>query len=108
MYSILSEYGTHATIDGFQLISQNNSFVLGPFESETILKASIEQTCEVLPYAVIIFLGHWKTLTPTMLKQKCQFLIHTQKWWKQYMNSDFDGINIDELEMMATKARTTP
>jgi len=108
MYSLLSKHGTHATFDGFQLISQNNNFVIGPFESKKILKALVEETCKVLPYVVVIYITHWSTSSLNILKQKYHFLECTQKWWKQYMNSNFDEINIEEIgTMIATLEQRT-
>jgi hypothetical protein len=107
MYSLLSKYGTHATFDGFQLTIQNQNFVLGPFESEKILKALLEETCKILPYVVLIYLEHWEGQPLSVLKQKLHFLRFTQKWWKQYMNSNFDGINLSEIEAMAAILKST-
>jgi len=102
MYSLLSRYGTHATFESFQLTSQNKLFVIGPFESEKLLKALVEETCKVLPYVVVIYMSHWNTSSLTILKKKHHFINCTQKWWRQYMNSDFDEINLDEIgEMIA-------
>lgn len=100
MYALLSKYGTHATFDGFQLTIQNKQFVIGPFESEKSLKAIIEETCKILPYVIVIYLAHCKTSSLIILEQKLHFLKCSQKWWKQYMNSDFDEINVDEIKTM--------
>lgn len=100
MYSLLSKHGTHATFGGFQLVTQNNNFVIGPFESEKILRALTEEICKVLPYVVVIYITHWSTSSLIILKQKYHFLECAQKWWKQYMNSNFDEFNIEEIGTM--------
>jgi hypothetical protein len=103
MYSLLSKHGTHATFDGFQLISQNNNFVLGPFESEKVLKALVEEACKVLPYVIVIYITHWQSSSLTMLKQKYHFLKCIQKWWLQYMKSNFDELDLEEIATMIAK-----
>ena len=80
MYSLLSRYGTHATFESFQLTSQNNLFVIGPFESEKLLKALVEETCKVLPYVVVIYITHWNTSSLNILKQK-----FFSRIWKNFL-----------------------
>jgi hypothetical protein len=100
MYSLLSRYGTHATFEGFQLTSQNQTFIMGPFDSEKFLKALIEETCKTLPYVVLIYLKHFKNQPMGVLEQKLHFLQFVNSWWKQYMNSNFEGPNLDEIKAM--------
>ena len=98
MYSLLSKYGTHATFVGFQLTSQNQNFVIGPFESEKLLKALMEETSKILPNIVLIYLTHWEKQPLPVLKQKLRFFEFVQNWRKQYMNSNYDGINLEEIK----------
>jgi hypothetical protein len=73
MYSLLSRYGTHATFESFQLISHNNQFNIGPFESEKLIRALVEEICKVLPLVVLIYITHWKYSPLSVLKQKHHF-----------------------------------
>lgn len=107
MYSLLSRYGTHVTCESFQLTSQNKLFIIGPFESEKLLKALMEDTCKILPNVVLIYLTHWEKQPVTVLKQKLRYFEFVQNWWKKYMNSNFDEINLEEIKAIIVTLETT-
>lgn len=89
MYDRLSEYASHATAPGFQLLAPEGLGKIGPFLSEKYLKSWIEEAVKFLVHGGIIFMGHFARVGPTLLLEKDSFLKQAAQWHERYLaNSD--------------------
>lgn len=88
IYDRLSEYATHATAPGFQLLASDGLGQVGPFLSEKYLRAWIEDAVKFLVHGAVIFMAHFSKVEPPLLSEKAGFLDHVTKWQKDYMSSD--------------------
>ncbi|OGL52849.1 MAG: hypothetical protein A3G31_00425 [Candidatus Schekmanbacteria bacterium RIFCSPLOWO2_12_FULL_38_15] len=85
IYDRLSEYATHATAPGFQLLAPEGLGQIGPFLSERYLKAWIEETVKFLVHGAVIFMAHFSKVEQRLLIEKAEFLEHATRWRKKYM-----------------------
>lgn len=97
MYSLLSTYGTHATFEGFQMTIKNGNFILSPFESEKMLKATLEEACKILAYVMVLYYRHWPKSSMREWQLKLSFLESVSVWWSKYMGGDFDMESLEEV-----------
>lgn len=86
MYDRLSEYASHATAPGFQLLAPEGLGQIGPFLSEKYLKAWLEEAVRFLIHGATIFVGHFPKVEPPILLEKAGFLDHATRWRQQYLN----------------------
>lgn len=86
-YDRLSEYASHATASGFQLLAPEGLGQIGPFLSEKYLKAWLEETARLLVHGATIFMGHFENVEPPLLLEKADFLEHVQRWCDKYMGN---------------------
>ena len=87
MYDRLSEYASHATAPGFQLLAPEGLGQIGPFLSEKYLKAWLEETVKFLVHGATIFMGHFPNVEPPLLLEKAGFLEHANRWHDKYMGN---------------------
>jgi hypothetical protein len=87
MYDRLSEYASHATAAGFQLLAPEGLGQIGPFLSEKYLKAWIEETVKFLVHGATIFMGHFPIVEAPLLLEKAGFLDHANRWRDKYMGN---------------------
>ena len=80
MYDRLSEYASHATAPGFQLLAPEGLGQIGPFFSEKYLKAWLEEAVKFLVHGATIFMGHFPNVEPPLLLEKAGFLEHANRW----------------------------
>lgn len=85
MYDLLSEYASHATAPGFQLLAPEGLGQIGPFFSEKYLKAWLEEAVKFLVHGATIFMGHFSNVEPPLLLEKAGFLEHANRWRDKYM-----------------------
>ncbi|PTQ78518.1 hypothetical protein C8R26_10286 [Nitrosomonas oligotropha] len=88
MYDHLSEYASHATAPGFQLLAPKGLGKIGPFLSEQYLKAWLEETVKFLVHGATIFMDHFPNVEPPLLMEKAGFLDRANSWRDKYMNVD--------------------
>ncbi len=93
MYDRLSEYATHATAPGFQLLAPEGLGRIGPFLSERYFKAWLEETVKFLVHGAVIFMSHFSKVEQQLLIEKAGFLDHATRWRKKYM-----GLNEDQVQ----------
>lgn len=86
MYDRLSEYASHATAPGFQLLAPERLGKIGPFLSEKYLKAWLEEAVKFLVHGATIFMDHFPNVEPPLLLEKADFLDHTNRWRDKCMN----------------------
>ncbi|WP_305646212.1 hypothetical protein [Nitrosomonas sp.] len=86
MYDHLSEYLSHATAPGFQLLAPEGLGKIGPFLSEKYLKAWLEEAVKFLVHGATIFMGHFPNVEPPLLLEKADFLDRANRWRDKYMN----------------------
>lgn len=87
MYDRLSEYASHATAPGFQLLAPEGLGRIGPFFSEKYLKAWLEEAVKFLVHGATIFMGHFPNVEPPLLLEKAGFLEHANRWRDKYMGN---------------------
>ena len=87
MYDRLSEYASHATAPGFQLLAPEGLGQIGPFLSEKYLKALLEEAVKFLVHGATIFMGHFPNVEPRLLLEKAGFLEHANRWRDKYMGN---------------------
>ena len=87
MYDRLSEYASHATAPGFQLLAPEGLGQIGPFLSEKYLKAWLEEAVKFLVHGATIFMGHFPKVEPPLLLKKADFLDHANRWRDNYMGN---------------------
>lgn len=85
IYDRLSEYASHATAPGFQLLAPEGLGQIGPFLSEKYLKAWLEEAVRFLVHGATIFMGYFQNVEPTLLLEKARFLEHANRWRDRYM-----------------------
>lgn len=83
-YDKLSEYATHATTPGFQLLAPDGLGKIGPFISEKYLKAWIEELVKFLVHGANIFMSHFPKVGIPLLIEKADFLDEAEKWREKY------------------------
>ena len=87
MYDRLSEYASHATAPGFQLLAPEGLGQIGPFLSEKYLKAWLEEAVKFLVHGATIFMGYFPSVEPPLLLEKAGFLEHANRWRDKYMGN---------------------
>ncbi len=87
MYDRLSEYASHATSPGFQLLAPEGLGLIGPFLSEKYLKAWLEEVVKYLVHGATIFMAHFPRVEPPLLLEKAGFLNHANVWREKYMGN---------------------
>lgn len=87
MYDRLSEYASHATAPGFQLLAPEGLGQIGPFKSEKYLKAWLEEAVKFLAHGGTIFMRHFPNVEPSLLLEKAGFLDHANRWRNKYMGN---------------------
>ena len=87
MYDRLSEYASHATAPGFQLLAPEGLGQIGPFFSEKYLKAWLEEAVKFLVHGATIFMGHFPNVEPSLLLEMEGFLEHANRWRDKYMGN---------------------
>jgi hypothetical protein len=85
MYDRLSQYASHATAPGFQLLAPEGLGQIGPFMSTKYLKAWLEDAVKFLTHGATIFMGHFRKVEPALLSEKAGFLEHANRWRDEYM-----------------------
>jgi hypothetical protein len=85
MYDRLSEYASHATAPGFQLLAPEGLGQIGPFLSEKYLKAWLEEAVKFLVHGATIFMAHFPNVEPPLLLEKASFLEEANPWCDKYM-----------------------
>lgn len=88
MYDRLSEYASHATAPGFQLLAPEGLGQIGPFLSERYLKAWLEEAVKFLVLGATIFMDHFPNVEPPLLLEKAGFLQQATRWREQYMRGN--------------------
>jgi hypothetical protein len=86
-YDRLSEYASHATAPGFQLLAPEGLGRIGPFMSEKYLKAWLEEAVKFFAHGATIFMGHFPRVEPPLLLEKAGFLDHANRWRDKYMGN---------------------
>ena len=87
MYDRLSEYASHATSPGFQLLAPEGLSLIGPFLSEKYLKAWLEEAVKYLAHGATIFMAHFPNVEPPLLLEKAGFLNQATVWREKYMGT---------------------
>jgi hypothetical protein len=85
IYDRLSEYASHATAPGFQLLAPEGLGRIGPFLSEKYLKAWLEEAVKYLVHGGAVFMGHFSHVEPPLLLEKAYFLEQATRWRDRYM-----------------------
>lgn len=88
MYDRLSEYASHATAPGFQLLAPEGLGKIGPFLSEKYLKAWLEEAVKFLVHGATIFMDHFPNVEPPLLLETEGFLDHANRWRDKYMHAE--------------------
>lgn len=91
MYDRLSEYATHTTAPGFQLLAPEGLGQIGPFLSEKYLKAWIEEAVKFMVHGAVIFMAHFGKVEPQLLMEKAAFLDQATRWRKRYLGPNEDS-----------------
>ncbi len=86
MYDLLSEYASHATVPGFQLLAPKGLGKIGPFLSQEYLKAWLGEAVKFLVHGATIFMAHFPKVEPSLLAKKADFLNQANKWREKYMS----------------------
>ena len=87
MYDRLSEYASHATAPGFQLLAPEGLGQIGPFLSEKYLKAWLEEAVKFLVHGATIFMAHFPNVEPPLLLERAGFLKQANPWRDKYMGA---------------------
>ncbi|MGO4375761.1 hypothetical protein AB4Z21_34435, partial [Paenibacillus sp. MCAF20] len=84
IYSRLSEYGGHPTFKSFQLFSPKGLGYIGPFNSQTYLKAYLEEVVMYLPYFVFTFFELFNNEDTIIKENKELYLLRYRDWKNKY------------------------
>ncbi|MGH7234528.1 MAG: hypothetical protein ACREF7_03755 [Candidatus Saccharimonadales bacterium] len=87
IYDLLSEYASHATSPGFQLLAPEGLGLIGPFLSKKYLKAWIEEAVKYVVYGATIFIDHFPKIEIPPLEAKAVFLNQSTIWREKYMTN---------------------
>lgn len=79
-YSLLSEYASHATYGGFNLIRREGLGALGPFVDEMKLKAWIQELALRLIPSAALFSAFFVDVAPPLAALKADFLAQVKAW----------------------------
>lgn len=88
MYDRLSEYASHPTASGFQLLAPEGLGKIGPFLSERYLKAWLEEAVKFLVHGATIFMTHFDKVEPHLLPEKESFLDQVNRWRNRYLGGN--------------------
>jgi hypothetical protein len=88
IYDRLSEYASHPTASGFQLLAPGGSGMIGPFMSNKYLIAWLEEVVQHLVYGGTVFMGHFSHVEPPLLFAKTDFLERVRRWRDRYMSAN--------------------
>ena len=99
-YKFLSTYGTHASFKGFYLISSEKGLTIGPFMSEKLLGAIVEDGALHLPHSVLTCLFHHNHHSLNVLKQNIGFLTLLEEWSVKYRGVKMVDQNLKELKKL--------
>lgn len=84
-YDRLSEYASHATAPGFQLLAPEGLGRIGPFASEKYLRPWLEEAVKYLVHGGAVFIEHFSHVDPPLLLEKAHFLEQAIRWRERYM-----------------------
>ncbi|MBC7707581.1 MAG: hypothetical protein H7274_27030 [Rhodoferax sp.] len=87
LYGTYSNYASHTTYKGFQLIAPDNSPRLGPFFDQKLLKALLEDLALHLSHATLSVSATLETSNPQVLEAKKGFLERLKAYRHQYPGS---------------------
>jgi hypothetical protein len=85
IYDRLSEYASHPTASGFQLLAPDGLGRIGPFLNEKYLNAWLEETVLHLVYGGAVFIEHFSHVERPVLVAKDAFREQATRWRDRYM-----------------------
>ena len=85
LYILLSEYAAHATAPSFRLVMREGLGEIGPYYSDKLLKAWVEETVKLMAQGGAIFMSHFEHVAPALLVEKAGFLAHLELWRNKYL-----------------------
>jgi len=99
-YKMFCEYSAHVSYAGNKLVAPKGLGEIGPFFDEKYLKSCFADLMENGFYAVLLFMGHFRSIKDkNILKSKANFLKQIADWYKDRFKKEvqIDFSKIDEL-----------
>ena len=84
IYDLLSEYASHATAPGFQLLAPQGLAQIGPFLNEKYLRAWVEDMVKHVTHGATIFDRFFDDVEVPLFAEKRVFLEQFKSWHKVY------------------------
>jgi len=78
IYSMLSDFASHPTYKGGQLVSKDGFGIIGPFFDESKLRSYLEDVSQFLPLFTLIYTSHFDD--ESLLTLKVNFLNRCNEW----------------------------
>jgi hypothetical protein len=89
-YKMLSNYGAHATPEGFDIISPNGITNIGPYPDQKMLKSTIEELAMVTAHAAATISPLVEPIDQYGWNRKLAFIESLEVWRKRFLNHGSD------------------
>jgi hypothetical protein len=80
LYGRLSAYASHATNQGFILTTKENMGQPGPFVTEKLLTAWLEEMIKLLGHGALVYAGHFEDVAPNLETVKKEYFDMMKAW----------------------------
>jgi len=87
IYDLISSHATHVSYRGFRLTTRNMLGELGPFFSEEMLLAWMQELTKLLTHGAIIYGTHFQGIGLPLLLVKDKYLADLNAWRSKYFDS---------------------
>ncbi len=99
IYQQLCEYAAHPSYPGFKLVAPKGLGEIGPFYDEKYLKSALGELVLRVPFFTLLFMMHFKNLSPQFSKPHIEFIAQYKAWVEKHLHIDLS--HIDTTNMMA-------
>ena len=86
IYSIFSEYATHASFAGFRLLvpQETNLHTIGPFFDKKLLDTAISELVTHQFYGAVVFIEQFQNTSKELTTGKADFRLYANHWYEKY------------------------